>query len=244
MPQITATIITLNEEERIAGAIASLACCDEVVVMDSGSTDRTCEIAAQRGARVLRRPWEGYSKQKNFAAEQARNHWILSIDADEQLSAELAAEIALWKKTEPATAAMSMPRRAFYLGKWIGHSGWYPDRKIRLYHRRRARWVGDFVHEAMEVDGQTGRFDSDLLHFPYRALEDHVQRADRYTRLAADAAKKSGRRSNPLKLVLAPPLVFLKSLILQRGFLDGWRGVVIAYMGARYVFLREFRILR
>jgi glycosyltransferase involved in cell wall biosynthesis len=244
MPQISATIITLNEEARIAKAIASLACCDEVIVVDSGSTDRTCEIAAQRGARVLNRAWEGYSKQKNFAADQARYDWVLSIDADEQLSSELAAEIAAWKKTEPGTAAMSMPRRAFYLGKWIGHSGWYPDRKIRLYDRRRARWSGDFVHEAMEVDGQTGRLDSDLLHFPYRGLEDHVERADRYTRLAAEAAQKSGRRSNPLKLILAPPLVFLKSLILQRGFLDGWRGLVIAYMGARYVFLREFRILR
>jgi len=244
MPQITATIITLNEEERIARAIASLACCDEIVVVDSGSTDRTCEIAKARGARVLRRNWDGYSKQKNFAAEQAAHDWILSIDADEQLSSELAAEIAAWKRTEPSTAAMSMPRRAFYLGKWIGHSGWYPDRKTRLYDRRRARWVGDFVHESMEVGGQTGRFQSDLLHFPYRALDDHVQRADRYTRLAAEAAKKNGRRSNPLKLILAPPLVFLKSLILQRGFLDGWRGVVIAYMGARYVFLREFRILR
>jgi glycosyltransferase involved in cell wall biosynthesis len=244
MPQISATIITLNEEERIARAIASLACCDEVVVVDSGSTDRTCEIAAARGARVLRQNWQGYSKQKNFAAEQARHDWILSIDADEQLSAELAAEIAAWKKTEPATAAMSMPRRAFYLGKWIGHSGWYPDRKTRLYHRRRARWEGDFVHEAMDVNGETGRFQSDLLHFPYRALEDHVERADRYTRLAAEAAQKSGRRSNPLKLFLAPPLVFLKSFILQCGFLDGWRGLLIAYMGARYVFLREFRILR
>jgi glycosyltransferase involved in cell wall biosynthesis len=244
VPRISATIITLNEEERIAKAIASLACCDEVIVVDSESTDRTCEIAEQRGARVLRRKWDGYSKQKNFAAEQARHDWILSIDADEQLSAELAAEIAAWKNTEPATAAMSMPRRAFYLGKWIGHSGWYPDRKTRLYDRRRARWVGDFVHEAMEAAGQTGRFQSDLLHFPYRALEDHFERADRYTRLAADAAQKSGRRSNPLKLLLAPPLVFLKSFILQRGFLDGWRGLVIAYMGARYVFLREFRILR
>src|SRR5215510_7982464 len=172
MPQISATIITLNEEHRIAKAIASLACCDEVIVVDSGSTDRTCEIAEQRGARVLRRAWDGYSKQKNFAAEQASHDWILSIDADEQLSSELAAEIATWKKTEPATAAMSMPRRAFYLGKWIGHSGWYPDRKTRLYDRRCARWVGDFVHEAMEVSGQTGRFLSDLLHFPYRAFAD------------------------------------------------------------------------
>ncbi len=245
MPGITATIITKNEERRIAEAITSLACCDEVVVVDCGSTDRTREIAAKYGARVIRHEWEGYSKQKNFAAAQARHDWILSIDADERVSAELAGEIAGWKRRDPpAGAAMSMPRRAYYLGRWIHHSGWYPDRKIRLYDRRFARWTGDFVHEAMEVDGKAGRFDGDLLHFPYPAWQDHVERVDRYTRLAADAARKAGRRANPLRLLGGPPLFFLKTLIVQAGILDGWRGVAIAYMGARYVFLREFRILR
>ena len=244
MPHITATIITLNEEGRIAEAIASLPCCDEVLVVDSGSSDRTCDIAARMGARVLVHPWQGYSRQKNFAAEQAANDWILSIDADERISAELAAEIAQWKRNEPQTAGMSMPRCAFYLGKWIRHSGWYPDRKVRLYHRNSARWKGDSVHEAMAVDGKVGRFGNDLLHFPYRSFADHSQRIDRYTRLAARSAKDSRRGGNPLKLLGGPPLTFLKSLFLQAGFLDGWRGLVIAYMAARYVFLREFRILR
>ena len=239
---ITATIITFNEQDRIAGAIRSLSCCEEIVVVDSGSTDRTREIAAECGARVIEHEWEGYSRQKNFAAAHAKNDWILSIDADERVSVELAGEIA--SLTQGERAAWSMPRRAFYLGRWINHSGWYPDRKIRLYDRRRARWAGDFVHEALEVDGPVGNLRGDLLHFPFRNWRDHIARIDRYTRLASEAAKKNGRGGNVLKLFLAPPLTFIKGFLLQAGFLDGWRGLVIAYMGARYVFLREFRILR
>ena len=255
MPKITALIITLNEEARIAEAIASLSCADEVIVVDSGSSDRTREIAQVRGARVVEHAWEGYSKQKNFAASQAANDWILSVDADERLSIELANEIAAWKEqgkkhqgdgcAHPSPfSAYSMPRRVFYLGRWINHSGWYPDRKIRLYDRRTCRWEGDFVHEAMKVDGSVGRFNGDLLHFPYKDWKDHNERIERYTDLAAKAAHSNGARGNMLKLAAAPPAVFLKSFFLHAGFLDGWRGLAIAYMGARYVFKKEFRILR
>ena len=244
MPGITATIITFNEEARIAEAIASLACCDEVIVVDSGSTDRTRDIAGALGARVLQHDWQGYSRQKDFAAQQARHEWILSVDADERLSVELAGEIAQWKKTGDAAAAWSMPRRAFYLGRWINHSGWYPDRKIRLYDRRRCRWKGDFVHEGLAVDGHIGAFQGDLLHFPYRDWDDHRKRIDRYTELAAQAARSTGRPGSLLKLLFSPPLAFLKAFVLRAGFLDGWRGLAIAYLGARYVFQREFRILR
>jgi glycosyltransferase involved in cell wall biosynthesis len=240
---ITATIITRNEEQRIAGAIASLSCCDEVLVVDSGSTDRTREIAEGCGARVLVRDWDGYSNQKNFAADQARHEWIFSLDADERVSVELANEIVQWKQS-PDAAAGSMPRRAHYFGAWIRHSGWYPDRKIRLYDRSRGRWTGDFVHEALKVDGAVHSFGGDLLHFPYRNWTDHLRRIDRYTELAAQAARKSGRRGNILRLLLGPPLSFFQTLVVRAGFLDGWRGVLIAAAGARYVFLREFRILR
>jgi glycosyltransferase involved in cell wall biosynthesis len=240
---ITATIITYNEQDHIAQAIASLSCCDEVLVVDSGSTDRTLEIAAEHGARVLSRNWEGYSSQKNFAAKEARHDWILSVDADEQLSAELSGEILKWKQS-PAGAAGSMPRRSNYFGRWIRHSGWYPDRKIRLYDRRCARWRGDFVHEALEVDGTVTPLSGDLLHFPYRNWKDHMNRIDRYTRLAADAARSSGTKGRFLKLLIAPPLSFFKAFVLRGGFIDGWRGALIAYAAARYVFLRELRILR
>jgi len=249
MPGITATIITFNEAGRIAEAIASLSCCDEVIVVDSGSTDRTRDIARDMGARVIERTWPGYSNQKNFAAEQAANDWILSIDADERLSIELANEIVRWRRSSAGNStasvrAWSMPRRVFYLGGWIGHSGWYPDRKIRLYDRRYCKWIGDFVHERVEVSGLAARFTGDLLHFPYRSWMDHSRRIDRYTRLAVDSARSAGRRGSVLKLVFAPPLTFLKAFIFRAGFLDGWRGLAIAYMGARYVFQKEFRILR
>jgi glycosyltransferase involved in cell wall biosynthesis len=239
---ITATIITRNEEERIAGAITSLACCDEVVVIDSESTDRTREIAAAHGARVVIRPWGGYSAQKNFAAEVAAFDWILSIDADERLSAELAAEITAWK-SNPTGYGGSMPRRAFYLGRWIRHSGWYPDRKVRLYNRTNARWSGQ-IHEALETAGPPTPFAADLLHIPYRDWSEHIQRIDRYTRLAAASAKAAGKTGSYARLALAPALSFLKSYVLRAGFLDGWRGAAIAYASARYVFLRELRILR
>jgi glycosyltransferase involved in cell wall biosynthesis len=240
---ITATIITHNEEDRIAGAVTSLSCCDEVLVVDSGSTDRTREIAARCGARVLVRDWQGYSNQKNFAASEARHDWILSLDADERVSVELANEITKWKQTG-AGAAGSMPRRAFYFGAWIRRSGWYPDRKIRLYDRRRGHWEGDFVHEALKIDGPVIPFSGDLLHFPYRNWPDHLQRIDRYTRLAADAARAAGKKGNIFRLIFGPPLSFLRTFVMRAGFLDGWRGALIAAAGARYVFKRELRILR
>ncbi len=244
MPRITATIITFNEEDRLQEALASLACCDEILVVDSGSTDRTRDIAVSGGARVINRPWQGYSNQKNFAAEQAANEWILSIDADERLSIELADEILKWKKNGAHHSAVSMPRRAFYLGKWINHSGWYPDRKVRLYDRRLCRWEGDFVHERMRVGGPLHRFHGDLLHFPFRDWNEQTAKIDRYTQLAAEGALSTGMRGSYPKLILGAPGAFLKSFILNLGFLDGWRGVAVAYQGARYVFMREFRILR
>jgi hypothetical protein len=169
---------------------------------------------------------------------------VLSIDADERPSVELANQVVHWKHRSPDGAAWSMPRRVRYLGRWIRHSGWYPDRKARLYDRRRARWRGDYVHEALIVDGRVREFDADLLHFPYRSLSEHYETIDRYTRLAADDAVRRGRRFNPLRLALSPPLYFLKSFLIRAGFLDGMAGLRIAWMGARYVLLREFRILR
>jgi len=241
---ISATIITHNEERRIAEAIASLSCCDEILVVDSGSTDKTRQIAEQRGARVLVREWGGYSRQKNYAAEQATHDWILSLDADERISVELADAIMEWKSEAGECAALSMPRRAFYLGRWVHHSGWYPDRKVRLYNRRLAQWSGDFVHEALDVRGNVDSLDGDILHFPYESWKDHLERIDRYTWLAANGARAAGKRGSFLKLILSPPLSFTRAFFLRAGFLDGWRGLLIAIAGARYVFLREFRILR
>ncbi|MEN6532278.1 MAG: glycosyltransferase family 2 protein [Bryobacteraceae bacterium] len=236
--KISATIITLNEEDNIARAIESLRCCDEVVVVDSGSQDRTMEIARKLGARVVESPWRGYAGQKNFAAEKASHDWILSIDGDEALSEALEGEIWQIKKAGPRFDAYTMPRMAQYLGRWILHSGWYPDRKVRLYDRRRAQWAGDFVHESVKVTGSLGHLDSCLLHFTCDSISEHLKRMERYTTLAAEELVASGHKVTLGDLLLDPPWTFLRTYLFQRGFLDGVEGLTIAYMAAFYNFVK------
>ena len=236
--RISATIITLNEERNISRAIESLRCCDEIVVVDSGSLDRTVEIASKFGARIVESPWRGYAGQKNLAAEQAAHDWILSLDADEALSEALEGEIWQLKKSGPEYEAYTVPRLAQYLGRWIRHSGWYPDRKVRLYDRRRARWIGDFVHESVRVDGRIGNLESNLLHFTCNSLSEHLNNLDRYTTLAAEEIVSHHRKIGWRHLILDPAWTFVRTYILQRGFLDGVEGLAIAYMAAFYNFLK------
>lgn len=236
--KISATIVALNEERNIARAVESLsAVADEIIVADSGSSDRTREIAAGLGARVVEEPWRGYAAQKNFAASVATYPYILSIDADEELTPALADEIAALKTQPPQFDAWSMPRIARYLGRWIRHSGWYPDRKVRLYHRDRARWQGDYVHESLEVSGTTGELNSDLLHFTCDSLPQHLETLDRYTTLAAQELAASGRPPFH-RLIVDPPWTFLRSYFVQRGFLDGTHGFLIAAMASFYTYTK------
>jgi glycosyltransferase involved in cell wall biosynthesis len=236
--KITATIITLNEERNIARAIESLRCCDEIVVLDSGSADRTVELAEKYGARTIESPWRGYAGQKNWAAEQAANDWILSLDADEALSEALEGEIWSLKKSGPKHDAYTMPRLAQYMGRWILHSGWYPDRKVRLYDRRKAKWVGSFVHESVQVDGRVGHLDANLLHFTCDSLSEHLKTMDRYTTLAAEELVSHKAQIHLHHLILDPAWTFTRTYFLQRGFLDGLEGLTIAYMAAFYTFLK------
>src|SRR5215471_1081071 len=236
--KITATIITLNEERNIARAIESLRCCDEIVVLDSGSADRTVELAEKLGARCFESPWRGYAGQKNWAADQASNDWILSIDADEALSEALEGEIWSLKKTGPKHDAYTMPRLAQYMGRWILHSGWYPDRKVRLYHRTKAKWVGSFVHESVQVEGRVGHLDANLLHFTCESLSEHLKTMDRYTTLAAEELVSHKTPIHLRHLILDPAWTFTRTYFLQRGFLDGLEGLTIAYMAALYTFLK------
>jgi glycosyltransferase involved in cell wall biosynthesis len=236
--RITATIITLNEERNIARAIESLRCCDEILIVDSGSTDRTIELAEKLGARVIDANWRGYAGQKNWAAEQSTHDWVLSLDADEALSEALEAEIWALKKSGPRHDAYTMPRLARYLGRWIMHSGWYPDRKVRLYDRRKAQWVGNFVHESVQVRGRVGHLDANLLHFTCESLSEHVKTMERYTTLAAQEIAARRVKVPLSRLLLAPAWTLFKSYVLQRGFLDGVEGLIIAYMAAFYTFLK------
>ncbi|HLH43524.1 MAG TPA: glycosyltransferase family 2 protein [Bryobacteraceae bacterium] len=236
--KISATIITLNEERNIARAIESLRCADEILVVDSGSTDRTVEIAQKLGARVVESQWPGYANQKNFAAQQASYDWILSLDADESLSEALEAEIWKLKKSGPEFEAYVMPRLAQYLGRWIRHSGWYPDRKIRLYDRRKAQWEGSYVHESLKVDGKIGRLEGNLLHFTCASLSEHLRAMDRYTTLAAEQLLATREKPTWSRMILDPPWTFAQTYFLKLGFLDGLEGLTIAYMAAFYNFLK------
>lgn len=236
--KISATIITFNEQKNIARAIESLRCCDEVVVVDSGSTDRTAEIARRLGARVIEHPWEGFAKQKNIAAGAAAHDWILSIDADESLSEALEAEIWQLKKRGPEFDAYTVPRLAQYLGRWILHSGWYPDRKVRLYDRRKARWVGSYVHESVQVDGRIGHLEANLLHYTCDSLSQHLETMNRYTTLAAEQLVAEKVRIGWRHLLVDPPWTFFRTYVLKLGFLDGVEGLAIAYMAAVYNFVK------
>jgi (heptosyl)LPS beta-1,4-glucosyltransferase len=241
--KITATVITFNEEENIRDALGSLSWADEIVVVDSESTDRTVEIARGFTDRVYVRRWPGYSAQKNFAAEQATHDWIFNLDADERISEKLTREIERLKTgADPAAAAFEMPRLTRYLGRWIKHSGWYPDYKLRLYNRNACRWKGDYVHESVEARGAVQRLGGEILHFTVRGASDHHLRIDRYTTLAAAESHAQGRRASAAKMLLSPVNAFLRSFILKRGFLDGIPGLAIACFAAHYVFLKNLKL--
>jgi glycosyltransferase involved in cell wall biosynthesis len=241
--KITAIVITLNEEANIARALRSLAWADEIIVADSESRDRTVEISRRFAGRVIVRPWPGYSAQKNFAAAQASHDWIFSLDADEEVSPGLRREIeSLKRAAEPTAAGFEMPRLTFYLGRWIRHSGWYPDYKVRLYDRRRARWVGDYVHEGLAVDGAVARLAGDLLHFTVDDASEHHLRIDRYTTLAADQARAQGKRASAASIIFSPALTFIRSYLFKLGFLDGVQGYFIARFAAHYTFLKNLKL--
>jgi (heptosyl)LPS beta-1,4-glucosyltransferase len=235
---VSVTVITRDEAANIDACLASVAWADEVLVVDCGSTDRTVEIARARGARVIVKDWPGYSAQKNLAAAEASNDWILSVDADERVTPELASEIRSTLATSPAIAGFRIPRVTWHLGRWIRTTDWYPDYQLRLYDRRRARWKERRVHESVTADGPVGRLKNELQHYAYRDITHHHQTMDRYTTLAAEDMYASGRRAGFVDVTLHPPAAFLRNYVLRRGFTDGMPGFVISVMNAHYVFLK------
>ena len=235
MPTISATLITHNESAHIARAIRSLSGADEILVVDSEATDDTREIAAALGARVLTHRFEGFTAQKNFSTSQARHDWVLSLDADEELDSIAQASILRWKRSEPTSAGYQFARRAQYLGRWILHSGWYPDYKLRLFDRRRARWEGAYVHESVHVHGPVARLPGEILHYTCNSVEEHRARIEFYTDLAAKEMFERHERVGPWRRSLSPPWIFFNSYVIRLGMLDGAPGFVIAKMAARYV---------
>ena len=241
--KISATIITHNEAANIARAIGSLSCADEVVIVDAESTDASREIAASLGARVIVHPWPGFAAQKNHATGQCRHDWILSLDADEELNEEAQNAVRLWKLSEPQAVGYRFARRARYLGRWILHSGWYPDRKVRLFDRRRGEWQGGYVHESVVASGPVETLPGEILHYTCDSIEEHRERIEFYTDLAAREMLEAGRSVPPLGRWLTPGWVFLDSYVFRAGILDGRQGFLIARMAARYV-ARKFEKLQ
>lgn len=237
--KLTVTVITLNEAEQIADALNSVAWADEIIVVDSGSTDGTADLARARGARVILRDWPGYSDQKNFAADQASHDWVLSLDADERVTPELAAEIQALLARGPEVRGYRIPRVSHYLGRWIRSTDWFPDPQLRLYDRRAGRWNGQRVHESVRLnDGHPAMLRGELQHHPYRDISDHLATIDRYTTLAADVAQAEGRRTNAVAMALHGWFAFLRNYLLRGGFRDGSAGFVISILNAYYIFLK------
>jgi len=244
-PRVTACVITLNEEENLPDCLRSVeGLCDAVVVVDSGSTDRTVAIARDAGATVIEADWPGHVAQKNRAIDASESDWVLCLDADERVSPELRTEIEALLDGEGLTAAYSMPRLTRYLGRWIRHGGWYPDRKIRLFDRRRARWGGIDPHDHVELEegAKTIALSGDLHHHTYRDISDHLGYIDRYTSTIAREKRARGERFHLHRLLLRPIGKVLRMYFLRAGFLDGRAGFIVAMLGGYYVFLKYAKL--
>lgn len=242
MQPISATLIVFNEERNIAEALESAAWADEIVVVDSGSSDRTLEICRKFTDKILHRDWTGYADQKNFAVESARNDWIFSLDADERSSPGLSREIQDWAIRGFDRPGFRIPRVAYFLGRWIRHGEWYPDCQLRLFDRRRGRWEGGRVHESVKLDGKPGLLKGEIHHYTYRSLSDYLRRLDVYSSLAALDYRQQGKTATPARLLGNPIAAFVRSYLMKRGFLDGAPGLTVAVTAAISVFFKYAKL--
>ena len=242
--KISATIIAFNEAANIADACKSLAWADEIIVIDSGSTDQTRQIAAECGARVITRDWPGFAAQKQFATEQSAHDWVFSLDADERVSDELKASIGKLRAESETKLAdgYRIPRRSYYQGRWIRGGGWYPDWQLRLFRKSRGRWEPRHIHESVKLDSgaRVEKLTGDILHYSVRdSAQHHRMIGERYAPLAAQQMFEAGRRTSALKISAAAPSAFISSYFLKGGFRDGLAGLSIASFAAHHAFLKH-----
>lgn len=242
MVPVSVVIVAFNEAERIGEALASVSWADDIVVVDSGSDDGTQAVCLEHRARVVHRAWDGFIGQKNYAVEQARHDWVLNLDADERVSEELRDKILDTLAREPAVRGYRIARRAWYLGRWIRHGGWYPDYRVRLWDRRCGRFGGYEPHADVKLEGASAVLPGDILHCPYRDIADNLARIDRYTTAMAAALHEQGRHARWVDLILRPPWTFARKYVFQRGFLDGYPGLVIAGLSAGSVFAKYAKL--
>ncbi|MEO8648924.1 MAG: glycosyltransferase family 2 protein [Acidobacteriota bacterium] len=240
--KISAVIITFQEEKNIAAAIRSVDWADEILVVDSNSTDKTVDIAKDLGAKVISREWTGFASQKQFAADSAENDWILSLDADERVSDELRTEIEKLKAKDRHADGYTIPRLSTYMGLEIHHGGWYPDRQLRFFDRRKGRWKDVVIHESVAIDdgAEVGSLSGDILHFSVEnASHHHRMISERYAPLAAKLMFENGRRTSPLRTAFSALAAFIRGYFLRLGFLDGFPGFCIAFFAAYHTFLKN-----
>jgi glycosyltransferase involved in cell wall biosynthesis len=236
--RLSVTVIAWNEEERLRACLESVAWADEIIVVDAESTDKTVQCAREFTDKIWVRAWPGFAAQKNFALEQATGEWVLSLDADERVTPELRDRIGRIVRANAPANGYSIPRKNVFWGAWVRHGGLYPDYQLRLFRRAAGRFVDSEVHESVTVEGHVEALGEPMLHHSYRGLEDFVTRSNRYSTLAAQEITSRGGRAGLADLALRPLGRFLSMYVLRRGFLDGWRGFVLAVLYANYVFLR------
>jgi len=239
---VSAVLIIRNAAAQLGECLASLAFADEILVVDSGSDDDSLEIAARHGARVIQKDWMGFGRQKQYAVEQAKNDWVLCLDADERVSPELAQSIAA-ALAEPQAPVYRMARRNHFLGRWLGHGEGYPDWNLRLFDRKEARWSDDRVHEKMLYAVTPGTLDGDLLHESATDLSTYLAKQNRYTTLAAEQLHANGRKAGLAVLALSPLVRFVKFYVFHLGFLDGLPGLIHISIGCMNSFLKYAKLI-
>lgn len=242
--KISASIIVFNEEENIKELCETVSWCDEIVIIDSASTDKTVEIARQFTDKIFQREFKGYKDKHEFADSKTTGDWIFWIDADERVTPELRQSIESLKKMPEADLpdGFWIARKTWYLGRWIKHSGWYPDYQMRLYRKSASYWDGVSPHEVAHVKGKTEKLDGEFLHFTKRSLSEHHHVLDRYSTLAADYLVKKGKTANAFNLFINPISAFIKHFIVKQGFRDGVPGLIIAMFTAYSVFLKYAKV--
>ncbi len=242
-PTVSGIVVCFNEEKNIDGCLESLRWCDEIVVVDSFSTDRTVEICKQHTERVIQRAWAGYRDQKAFAHSQATKDWVILVDSDERVSEELQYEIReALREDDGVYSGYEIPRLVFYLKRWWRRGGWYPDYDVRLFRRERAAWGGKDPHEKILVDGKVRKLRHPLRHFSYRDISDHIDRINRFTSISSRELRNDGQRWRLSDALFRPAFRFFRSYVLKRGFMEGFAGLYVAVTAAVYVFLKYAKL--
>ncbi len=245
MPEtpLSAVLITQNEEEKIRVALESLMpLADEIVVLDSGSSDGTETICREYAVSFHHQDWLGYRDQKQRATELATHDWVLSLDADEAVSRLLSAELSAWKKKTPRAAGYLVSRKTFFMGRWIEHTSWFPDWQLRVFDRRKGSWEGKRVHEGFKIEGPPGQFKGCLEHYTYRSVSEYLIQLESFSTLAAADAYDQGKRARWIHFLTLPPFVFFQNYFLKRGFQDGFPGLTVSCLSACSVYFRYLKL--